>query len=229
MPRFDTNVEDMLPLPSGRRLFAALLIFAAVVMPGCSEDSETVIVTPAPPAAQASLSASLTPAATTKVTGTPTMPAPSPMPTQVLADVRPGRLTDLYIVRGGENGAGQHMMYSVLIGNRAPTPCVLATFTLFDGARNVIPVEHDSGPEPAAALLLKPGLGPPRAHEGRPGQAGFIFTSVTSGLCEHPGPVPSSAMIGIPGDPAAVPFHMALDLPQICNGRISVGPIVPLR
>lgn len=222
----------MLRLPSGPRFLAALLILAAIVMPGCSEDSANVSVTPAPPATHESTATPPTPAATTEFARTSTTPAPSPMPTRVVADVRRCRLKDLYIVRGGENGAGQHMMYSVLIGNRTPTPCVLqgyATFTLFDGAGNVIPVERDGGPEAAAALLLQPGLGPPIAHEGRPGQAGFIFTNVSSGLCEHPGPVPSSAMIGMPGDPAAVPFHMALDLPQICNGRISVGPIVPLR
>lgn len=132
-------------------------------------------------------------------------------------------------MRGGENGGGQHVMYSVLLGNKSSTSCTLAgypRFTLLDAVGRVIHVLDRRGPNTTPVVLV-PGIGPPRAHLGRKGQAAFTFVNVSRGLCDYPAP-PAHATIGIPGDPATIPFDMALQLPEVCSGQITVGSFVPL-
>lgn len=220
----------MLALPSRTILLAVLVWLAASGTTACS--SERAATTPSSVASPAQ-SAAATGATESNATRTETS-AVTDTPTP--SHVRRCRLNDLWFVPSPGNSASGRTIFGPLIGNASDTPCVLQgypTITLFDAAGRAIPFQRADPFTPSRdsppAILLSPGLGTPTAYHHRTGQAALTFTNPSPELCGDDGsPEVASATIGVPGDPASIPFGTIWGLPYLCQGEIAFGPFVPV-
>lgn len=114
----------------------------------------------------------------------------------------PCQAADLDVVYGGGNGAGGHIIYSLLLGNHGTAPCSLQGYphlylTLEDGAV-VVNRQVDSNPTvpvPAAPVVLRPGLPTPVPNRAISGQAGVVFEWT---YCPGPAPRVTGLVLDLP-------------------------------
>jgi hypothetical protein len=124
----------------------------------------------------------------------------------------PCQATDLDAIFGGGNGAGGHVIYSVLFGNHGTAPCSLQgspqLFLTVDDGSVVANRQIDSNPTvpvPAAPVVLKPAMPAPVPNQAVSGHAVLVFEW---NYCPGPAPMVTGLLLNLPGGGGKVGVRM---------------------
>jgi hypothetical protein len=115
----------------------------------------------------------------------------------------PCQAADLDAIFGGGNGAGGHVIYSLLFGNHGTAPCSLQgypqLFLMLENGSAVANRQIDSNPTvpvPAAPVVLQAGLPAPVPNHPTSGHAALVFEW---NYCPGPAPMVTGLVLNLPG------------------------------
>jgi hypothetical protein len=124
----------------------------------------------------------------------------------------PCQAVDLDAIFGGGNGAGGHVIYSLLFGNHGRAPCSLQgspqLFLTVDNGSVVANRQIDSNPTvpvPAAPVVLQAGMPAPVPHQAVSGHAVLVFEW---NFCPGPAPLVMGLVLNLPGGGGKVGVRM---------------------
>lgn len=115
----------------------------------------------------------------------------------------PCQAADLDAVFGGGNGAGGHIIYSLLFSNHGTAACSLQgsprVFLILENGSVVANAQVDSNPTvpvPAAPVVLRPRMSAPVPQKAVVGQGVLVFEW---NYCPGPAPAVTGLMLNLPG------------------------------
>ena len=223
----------------GRVIARALLILGLLCMAGCARE-----VVRTSPLGDTPLSTATRPLAgsdpvTPLAVSTPELTATTAPPTPIAAGVAPPcRASDLVISEGGTNAASGTVFLILYFRNRGSAQCSLTGVPglelLGDDGAVILstPASADLtgwktwDGQPAATVVLLPGLAPPIPHrDNGPGYALTYLTYSTrgpgAGRCEPLTPTPSQMRLSLPTSGETLLIDWSIGT---CDGRVGTLP-----